>query len=312
MHPADVFASTEKMHLSYVDRGNGTSPPQVVPVSYDAAQVGTVRRVYYAMGNEVDTWVGLLLDALEARRDGAEWFVVYLSDHGENQMEHLQTGKNNMYEGSARVPFIVSGPGVRRGVVSTEMVSLLDVYPTLCDIAGVEPPSFLSGHSVAPLLFGSGGGEGGREMKRERVQEREGDGEGGENGGRRGAGTAAVMAASATVPRPDYVVSQYHSTYSTRGTFMVRRGSYKLIRFGGNESVFPPMLFDVEADPFELHDVSRTRPKVVAELTAVLDAEFDWKGADAEARAFQVKKLSPFVDHGVCLLPVVCVCVCVR
>eukprot|EP00966_Prymnesium_polylepis_P222619 5150011-Prymnesium_polylepis.1 len=163
-------------------------------------------------------------------------------------MEHFQTGKNNFYEGSARVPFIVAGPGVAAGQIRTEFVSLLDVYPTLLDLAGVAPkPLDLHGRSVAPLLS-------------------------------RGA-----------PPRdwPDHVVGQYHSTFSTTGSFMVRRGALKLIAYGGDQSRFPPQLFNVSADPFELHDLSAVAPGAVKELLALLDGDFDWQAADAKAKAFQ-------------------------
>ena len=51
-----------------------------------------VRRVYYAMGSEGDEWIGRLLAALATRSDRQAWYTIYLSDHGENQMEHRQTG----------------------------------------------------------------------------------------------------------------------------------------------------------------------------------------------------------------------------
>ena len=51
-------------------------------------------------------------------------------------MEHRQQLKNSMYEGSARVPLIISGPGYRANQVVTNLTSLLDLYPTFADIVG--------------------------------------------------------------------------------------------------------------------------------------------------------------------------------
>ena len=91
MHPADSFASIQKRHLDYsVELPSGGT--RHVGVRYSHAQTALVRRVYYAMGSEVDEWIGRLLAALATRSDRQAWYTIYLSDHGENQMEHRQTG----------------------------------------------------------------------------------------------------------------------------------------------------------------------------------------------------------------------------
>jgi len=61
-------------------------------------QVSSVRSVYYAMGAEVDGWIGEILDALDRRGDRGSWYWSYISDHGEMAMEHRQTLKNTLYE----------------------------------------------------------------------------------------------------------------------------------------------------------------------------------------------------------------------
>lgn len=258
MHPADIFTSTSKMHLNYTVYNNqsGNITEKNVAVEYTDEQLMKVREVYYAMGNELDRWIGQIIDALHDRNDADTWYVIYLSDHGENQMEHRQTGKNNMYEGSARVPFTIYGPGIRSGVVDAEhFVSLLDLYPTLCDLANVPKPSFLSGKSLSPLLF--------------------------ENGN---------VFDSAF----NHVIGQYHSTFSATGTFMVRQGDYKLILFGDDSQTnFPPQLFNLDEDPYEMNNlledgnVSAHIVSVQKEMTALLDSHMDWQSVDKRARAFQ-------------------------
>ena len=151
-----------------------------------------------------------------------------------------------MYEASARVPLIVAGPGIPKGEIREQLVSLLDLYPTLCDLAGLPKPGFLSGYSLAPLLFG----------------EKDNN-------------------------RPDFVTSQYHSTFSTTGSFMVRQGQWKLVLFGGNQTLFPPQLFNLEADSHEVHNLAGEQPQVVRDLTALLDSSFDWQSVDSEAKRFQ-------------------------
>lgn len=133
-------------------------------------------------------------------------------------------------------------------MVKRDFVSLLDVYPTLCDLGNVDKPTFLNGYSLAPLLFDS-------------------------------------MKSLADV-RPDHVIAQYHSTFSATGTFMVRRDQHKLIRFG-MEQQFPPLLFNVDEDPFELQNLAWAHTEIVANLTALLDMTMDWRAADARAKSFQ-------------------------
>eukprot|EP00947_MAST-08B_sp_MAST-8B-sp1_P002476 g2476.t1 len=292
MHPADVFMSTEKQHLDYQVYDPATGASRTVPVNYSLAQSETVRRVYYAMGTEVDAWMGMLLDALEARPDADRWFVIYLSDHGESAMEHRQTGKNSMYEASVRVPLMVAGPGIRRGVTVTDtLVSLLDVFPTLCDLGGVRKPDYLSGFSLAPLLFGEEEEEEekGEEEKGEQQQQQQ------QNGERSISSTTTTTTTTSfarTAARDDYVVAQYHSTFSVTGGFMVRQLSsgprgedLKLVRFGGSQQRYPPQLFDLAADPFELRDLAAQRPEAVAALTLLLDATLGREAAGGAGAA---------------------------
>jgi arylsulfatase K len=114
--------------------------------------VRRVRRVYYAMCAEVDAMMGEILAALERTGLAQSTYVIFTSDHGENALEHRQFYKMNFYESSARVPLIVAGPDVRRGAEVTAPVSLVDIYPTLMDMAGIAQPDGLDGHSLMPQL----------------------------------------------------------------------------------------------------------------------------------------------------------------
>lgn len=116
--------------------------------------VRKVRRIYFAMCAEVDAMVGRLLTALEQRGLTDSTYVIFSSDHGENAMEHRQFYKMNLYESSAHVPLIVAGPGVQEGTEVAGLVSLVDIYPTLMDMAGLDAPGGLDGHSLMPELTG--------------------------------------------------------------------------------------------------------------------------------------------------------------
>jgi len=116
--------------------------------------IKTVRRIYFAMISEVDAMVGRVLDAVKELGLLDSTYVIFTSDHGELAMEHRQFYKMSMYEPSVHIPLIVAGPGVRRDVEVEAPVSLVDLYPTLMDMAGLERPGGLDGHSLVPVLVG--------------------------------------------------------------------------------------------------------------------------------------------------------------
>ena len=92
-------------------------------------EILAIRRHYFAMVAETDAMLGQVLDTLEATGQLNDTYVIFASDHGEMNMEHRQTLKNALYEASARVPLIVAGPGLQQGVISDELVSLIDLFP---------------------------------------------------------------------------------------------------------------------------------------------------------------------------------------
>ncbi len=100
----------------------------------------------------VDSQVGRLLDALEASGHTDDTVVVLWSDHGWHLGEKLITGKNTLWDRSARVPLIFAGPGVAEGSRVTSPAELLDIYPTLVELAGLPPQAQLEGHSLVPQL----------------------------------------------------------------------------------------------------------------------------------------------------------------
>jgi arylsulfatase A-like enzyme len=104
----------------------------------------------------VDAELARLLAALETMDMRRETVVIFTSDHGEGMAHHGMTRKGFLYDESVRVPFVVGG-GERMpsGVVDERtLVSGLDIFPTLCDFAGIEPPSGIKGVSLLPALKG--------------------------------------------------------------------------------------------------------------------------------------------------------------
>lgn len=259
-HPADAFMSISK---------------NVWGDDYTNATILKTMRTYYAMCSETDYLMGIVIDAAKRLSLLDNTYVVFVSDHGEMNMEHRQVWKNSMYEASERVPFIVAAPyaphlNVPANVVVKNVTSLLDVFPTLVEMVGgpnAKRPSNLDGYSLMPYLGGTG------------------------------------------KPRPDFVVAQYHSNMGNTGSFMIVQGIWKLITFGTNGGNFngscgapctyPHQLFDVVNDPEELNDVATQTPGVVERLDTLLKSVVDYENVDAAAKAedymvykrFFVKKL---------------------
>ncbi|MFN3484640.1 MAG: sulfatase [Planctomycetota bacterium] len=110
-------------------------------------------RAYYASVSFMDSQVGRVLEAL--RKSGLEdrTIVVFASDHGWQLGEHGQWQKMTLFERSARVPLLVAAPGARgNGRASPRTVELVDLYPTVADLAGLPIPPGLEGESLRPLL----------------------------------------------------------------------------------------------------------------------------------------------------------------
>jgi arylsulfatase A-like enzyme len=109
---------------------------------------------YYSAIEFVDAQVGRILDALKKSGQYDNTIIVFASDHGLAIGSHGLFGKQNLYEHSMRAPLIVAGPGIPRGKRSDAMCYLLDIFPTVGELAGVQPPKGSEGQSFAAVLQG--------------------------------------------------------------------------------------------------------------------------------------------------------------
>lgn len=108
----------------------------------------------YACSENIDIQLGKVLKQLEEMGELDNTYIIYTSDHGMSIGRHGLMGKQNLYEHTWRVPFIVKGPGIEPGKRVEGNIYLLDVLPTLCDLAGIKIPTTVQGKSFKPVLDG--------------------------------------------------------------------------------------------------------------------------------------------------------------
>lgn len=162
--------------------------------------------VYYAVLSYMDEQIGRILDALKKTGKWDNTIIVFTSDQGLAMGSHGLRGKQNMYEHTIGVPFVLCGPGIPTGKRFAAQAYLRDLYPTICDLAGVPTPDTVEGRSLRPVLSGK-------------------------------------------------VDSIYPHVFGYFRNFqrMIRTDRWKLIYYPHIDRY---QLFDLKADPWELHDLS--------------------------------------------------------
>lgn len=186
------------------------------------AQIKNARETYFALITEFDEYAGQILDTLEASGLAENTVVFYFSDHGEMAGEHGLWSKLTLLESSVRVPLVVRWPG--KTVAGTRVdtpVSLVDLFPTFIDIAGIPlpPPLTLPGRSLVPLFPGAGGSR----------------------------------AADALAGR--FVFGEFEGEGWPHPRCFARRGRYKFI-YNHVPQVGELRLYDLEKDPLEMHNLA--------------------------------------------------------
>ncbi|OBY26691.1 choline-sulfatase [Leisingera sp. JC1] len=160
----DLYEDCEHLLPEVADLGYDSQDPHAQRIfdandwrNFDITEedIRKSRRAYFANISYLDDKIGEVMEALENTRQEA--IILFVSDHGDMLGERGLWFKMSFYEGSSRVPLMVSAPQMAPGLVETP-VSNIDVCPTLCDLAGVsmdEVMPWTSGESLVPL--GQGG-----------------------------------------------------------------------------------------------------------------------------------------------------------
>jgi arylsulfatase A-like enzyme len=139
---ASMYDATKmKIPASIIDTRENSpySTGREIPPYNDPEKVGYMVANYYAFVTEIDDWVGRILTRLEELELEENTLVIFVSDHGEMLGAHGMRGKFNFYEESVRVPFLIRYPGaVGAGQTISTPVSILNIFPTILDYAGVK------------------------------------------------------------------------------------------------------------------------------------------------------------------------------
>lgn len=109
-------------------------------------------QAYLASVSFVDAQIGKVLDALEASQHADNTAVVLWSDHGFHVGTKERWGKRSLWEASTQVVLMISAPGRSRNATCDRPVGLIDLYPTLIELCGLDQVTGLEGHSLVPLL----------------------------------------------------------------------------------------------------------------------------------------------------------------
>ncbi len=226
---------------------------ELFPVEHKRSMRVTRRTVqsdpaYAAMVENLDTNIGILIDALAEESVLDDTIIVFTSDNGGLSTAEgsptcnlpLAEGKGWTCDGGTRVALMMSVPGALQGIRSDVPVISMDLFPTLLEIAGVNQPRDLGcdGKSLLPVLNG----------------------------------TYSTDLDS----RPLFWHYPHYGNQGGTPSAAVRKGTWKLIRLmeSGEQR-----LFDLQSDPGELTDVAAAHPQIVLELGALLSNWQDEVGA---------------------------------
>ena len=132
--------------------GQDVRDEDLAPFPRSEYSVKVNRQEYYAIITHMDYQIGRILDALDESGKADNTYIFFTADHGLAVGHHGLLGKQNMYEHSLRVPFIIVGPGVDKNTTIKEPIYLQDIMPTTLELAGMEVPKSVEFKSLLPIL----------------------------------------------------------------------------------------------------------------------------------------------------------------
>ena len=113
-----------------------------------------LKQGYYACVTYVDKLIGEVLSQVEESGLGKNTIIVLLGDHGWSLGEHTHWGKHTCFHNSLHTPLIIKVPGMKP-LTQNQVVSYIDIFPTLCELSGISKPNHLQGKSLVKTMKGS-------------------------------------------------------------------------------------------------------------------------------------------------------------
>ncbi len=125
--------------------------PSIYQQPEDTARM--LKHGYYASVSYIDACFGKLMEGLKEMGLDKNTIILIYGDHGWKLGEHRSWCKQTVYDNDTHVPLIVNAPDIKaKGQQCDRLVELVDIFPTLSDLAGIQPPKYLQGASMKPLL----------------------------------------------------------------------------------------------------------------------------------------------------------------
>jgi arylsulfatase A-like enzyme len=130
----------------------------LAPWPRDPGVIQDQLREYYAMITHADKRIGDIITSIEASGFADNTIIVYAADHGLALGSHGLVGKQSLYEHSMKAPLVFAGPGLPANETRDALVYLYDIFPTLCNLTGVEAPEGVDGKDLSKVIVGKEGG----------------------------------------------------------------------------------------------------------------------------------------------------------
>ena len=113
---------------------------------------------YYGLVTHLDEHIGRVLEVLRKSRHAENTIIIYAADHGLALGSHGLLGKQSIYEHSMGCPLIFAGPGIPKGSSTKAFSYLLDIFPTVCGLTGLQAPAGVEGKDLRPIWEGRADG----------------------------------------------------------------------------------------------------------------------------------------------------------
>ncbi|MEQ9408259.1 MAG: sulfatase-like hydrolase/transferase, partial [Fuerstiella sp.] len=154
MYPAgDIHVpATFLPEYPYDIGSNKIRDEKLAPFPRTEYSVQVNRQEYYAIITHMDHQIGRILDSLDQTGQGDNTWIFFTADHGLSCGNHGLLGKQNMFDHSVRVPFVVAGPGVDAGRRVGRRIYYQSIVPTTLELAAAEVPQHVEFRSLLPLL----------------------------------------------------------------------------------------------------------------------------------------------------------------